>query len=69
MKTKTNTTKTSSKLGSASITISINDRDGFTVTQAGGEAILAAKPYEQTTNKDWDTLWNAINAITKKKLN
>lgn len=51
-------------LGSAAVTVSISDADGFQVIHSDG-SLLAAIPPEHLDKGDWDLFWNGIEAVKR----
>lgn len=59
------------KIGSAEVTVSISDADGFRVTHKDGSELVHI-PADHVQKEDWTFFWNAIKSIeaasTKRKL-
>lgn len=53
------------RLGSARVTISFSDKEGFSVAHDNGTVLRKIEP-DHLERADWDILWRAINEIEIK---
>ncbi len=52
------------RLGSASIIVSLSDKEGLVVRHGSrGNFILASKPAEECKSSDWDKIWNCFEEL------
>jgi hypothetical protein len=52
------------RLGSASIIVSFNDKEGLVVRHGSNpDLILASKPAAECEHSDWDKVWNCFQEL------